>query len=172
MWFKLFYVIVFCVSVLAIGYLGRDNAVESPLDFPFYLYFVGAPFMAIFLFFVMIFDALRIEQTSKSIFSVLAVFFFSIFALQYRRILNFPDSSPLSGTSKVRFPDPLGYETVTISFLELAGNSSNILMIFLARQLFYSLFWPQCATVIHVTPVISFQSVLGCHPDVKKTKRT
>ena len=68
----------------------------------------------------------------------------------------------------MRFPELFGFETVTISFVELAANSAYIMTIFLMKQLLFSLFWPQKATVIRVTPVITFQPELGGGGDGQK----
>jgi len=153
-WFKLCYLIIFCISFMIIGVVSQDDDIES---YPLYRYCAQTPFLAVFTLFVMIFDAMRMKPASKMLVSTLAVWFFSWLTLSYKRMVYFPDSSRLYESAKIQIPSVLGYENPEISVVWIAANAAQVLFIFLSKQLCSSMFRPHHATVIQISPALSFQ---------------
>ena len=148
-WFKLCYLIL---------YLGSNAVVQSVREDPFHYICTSRLFAFAFLFLVMIFDALNIIQSSKIIISSFALGGFAHNTLYNLQIGFYRTEFDIYTQCTVTFPDWFGVGSMQLNIIDTAANSSQILAIFLMKQMISSFRNPTQASVIERTPFLIYEN--------------
>eukprot|EP01084_Bolivina_argentea_P223468 378095_1 len=153
-WFKLFYLIQFLIAHLIVQYIGGDD---------FYVYCSEFILLAVFLLFVMMFDAINMKQSNKILTSSLAVGLFCMDVVASWRLSFFRSESNIYDETTFILPNHFGLGEINISAVDILTHSSQILAIFLIKQLIASIRRPQHATVIRNRPFIEYEDTEWNH---------